>query len=161
MTLPPTKDTSSPPLGFRHHPGCGHAQWLPRPTTSPAIRYPSTHAGDISTSLLTKPPQIHLYGGHRPEDGDFEPIIDNYYILSIPQFVWTRAPSIPKPRTLARCDLLGTHRMVITGGARQIGVDCSTLIKILDLSTGQAINSFNDNANYTVPSYVVSDIGGG
>lgn len=117
-----------------------------------------TSAGDIK---LTKLPQIHLYGGHRPEDSDFEPIIDNYYILSIPQFVWTRAPSIPKPRTLARCGLLGTHRMVITGGARQPGVDCSTLIKILDLSTGQVINTFGDNANYTVPNYVVSDIGGG
>lgn len=104
--------------------------------------------------------QIHVYGGHRPEDLDGEAIIDNYYILSIPQFIWTRAPSLPQPLAVSRCDLLGTHRMVITDGLRRPGLGCVPLLKILDLSTGATINTFTDNLTYTVPRYVVADIGG-
>lgn len=111
-----------------------------------------------ANSVLT---QIHMYGGHRPEDEELAPIVDNYYILSIPQFVWTRAPAIPKPRTMSYCNLLGSHRMLIAGGFLESFLDCRELLRIVDLNTGKFINTFEDHDNYTVPSAVISDIGGG
>lgn len=87
-------------------------------------------------------------------------MIDNYYILSLPQFVWTRAPSLAEPITVSRCDRLGTHRMVITVGLREPEVECVPLLKILDLSTGTMISTFADTVEYAVPGYVVADIGG-
>lgn len=127
------------------------------PPITPAIRYfrdPRRESSQLTCG------QIHVYGGHRPDDTGAEAIVDNYYILSLPQFIWTRAPSLPEPITVSRCDRLGTHRMVITVGLREPGVDCVSLLKILDLSTGATINTFADTIGYTVPRYVVADIGG-
>lgn len=106
--------------------------------------------------------QIHVYGGNRPDDTDYAPVIDNYYILSIPQFVWTKGPSIPEPRTWAGCNLLGKHRMAITAGTLELDAGCVDLIKILDLNTGNLTESFGlqDESAYLVPSPVLADIGG-
>lgn len=117
--------------------------------------------GSRLSQLANHTTQIHVYGGHRPEDIDGEAIVDNYYILSLPQFIWTRAPSLPKPHTVTRCDRLGAHRMIITVGLREPTVDCVPLLTILDLNTGVTINTFADKAGYVVPHYVVADIGGG
>lgn len=111
-----------------------------------------------ANSILT---QIHMYGGHRPEDQDLSPIVDNYYILSVPQFIWTRLPAIPDPRTMSFCNLLGSHRMLIAAGFLEPSLKCVDLFQILDLNTGKLITTFGDNNNYSVPSSVISSIGGG
>ncbi|KAL7270609.1 hypothetical protein RUND412_006675 [Rhizina undulata] len=62
--------------------------------------------------------QIHLYGGNSITDSSSSvvPLIDNHYILSIPTFTWIQAPNldIDNPRTWASCDLIGSHKMLIT-----------------------------------------------
>lgn len=127
----------------------------------PTFRIPERPESQyLQRQLVNYISQIHVYGGHRYQDADGDAIVDNYYILSLPQFIWTRAPSLSQPLVASQCDLLGTHRMVITDGVRRPGLGCQPLLKILDLNTGATINTFADEANYTVPHYVAADIGG-
>lgn len=51
--------------------------------------------------------------------------------------------------------------MLIAGGFLESFLECVELLQILDLSTGKLTDSFDDTNNYTVPSSVISSIGGG
>lgn len=51
--------------------------------------------------------------------------------------------------------------MLITAGFPESLLECVELFQILDLNTGKLINTFGDNNNYSVPSSVISSIGGG
>lgn len=161
MILLRTGDIYSRPPGPCHPRGRGSVLLLRPPPTTPATRYVRDPRRPSASAVRSPVGQIHVYGGHRPDDTGVEAIVDNYYILSLPQFIWTRAPSLAQPAIVSRCDRLGTHRMVITVGLRDPHADCLALLKILDLNTGMMVTTFADTVGYMVPRYVVADIGGG
>ena len=105
--------------------------------------------------------QVHVYGGHRAGDIDERPSVDNHWILTIPGFIWIKAPSLATPRTLANCNLLGKHRMLISAGSLGAGdYGCLPTLDVVDLSTLEAITTMSDNKGYEVPAAVISVIGG-
>lgn len=105
--------------------------------------------------------QVHIYGGHRAGDLEQKPSIDNHWILTIPGFIWIKAPSLATPRTLANCNLFGKSRMLISAGSLGAGeAGCLQTLDLVDLSTLEAVTSMNDDKPYQVPADVVSVIGG-
>ncbi|PWW76202.1 hypothetical protein C7212DRAFT_343873 [Tuber magnatum] len=105
--------------------------------------------------------QVHVYGGNRAGDLKKKPSIDNHWILTIPGFVWIKAPALATPRTLAACNLFGKRRMLISTGSLGAGeAGCLPTLEVVDLSTLEVITSMNDDKKYEVPTAVVSIIGG-
>lgn len=136
-------------------------KWYLQPTTG---RTPPDRAGNcavVTSSSDGSTHQIHVYGGTRPQDDQFLPLIDDYWVLSVPQFVWTKGPNIEYPRSSASCNLIGNHRMLISAG--YVTTTCLTLFQIVDLNTGNVTEEFalDDTSAYQVPEFVSAEIGGG
>lgn len=111
---------------------------------------------------------IYWYGGY---DGihPAQPFSDDVYVLSIPSFIWTKVytGNSTHGRAGHKCVKPYPDQMVVVGGyATQSGFIPTCLeggmIQIFNLSDPQWLESYDPLiwSNYTVPSQVVSVIGG-
>lgn len=108
------------------------------------------------------PSQIHIYGGSLAGDINREPLLENYYVLSVPGFVYTAVATNARPRVSASCQRLGSHKMVVVGGRDEdVDAGCTSLFEVIDLNTFQVVDSLRDDGQYVVPTAVVAAIGGG
>ncbi|KAH8148912.1 uncharacterized protein LAJ45_06886 [Morchella importuna] len=135
-------------------------KWYLQPTTGRTPPDRKSNCAVVTSASDGSSHQIHVYGGTRPLDKDYDPLIDNYWILSVPQFVWTKGPLIPDPRSGTSCNLLGNHRMLIAAGYAT--TTCVQLLQIVDLNTGNVTTEFgvDDTSPYEIPDFVLKDIGG-
>ncbi|KAI9651332.1 hypothetical protein NHQ30_001371 [Ciborinia camelliae] len=111
---------------------------------------------------------IYWYGGY---DGihPAQPFSDDVFVLSIPSFIWTKVYTGNNTHGRAghKCAKPYPDQMVVVGGQSSVpGYTPSCLeggmIQIFNLSDPQWLNSYDPLvwSNYTVPSQVVSVIGG-
>ncbi|KAL7270140.1 hypothetical protein RUND412_007157 [Rhizina undulata] len=128
----------------------------------PVTRYHS-HSFNSPQFKRADASKIHLYGGDRITDSssNLVPLVDNHYILSIPTFTWIKAPNLANPRTWASCDLIGSHKMLITAGYLAPNSGCVQLLDVIDLNTLAETTSLSEDGDYLVPELVYNVIGGG
>ncbi|KAI5839044.1 hypothetical protein DFP73DRAFT_563061 [Morchella snyderi] len=135
-------------------------KWYLQPTTGRTPPDRNLNCAVVTSASDGSSHQVHVYGGSRPQDQDYAPLIDNYWVLSVPQFVWSKGPLIPAPRSSPSCNLLGNHRMLISAG--YAATTCVQLLQIVDLNTGNVTEQFgvDDTTPYQVAEFVLNDIGG-
>ncbi|KAF8851662.1 hypothetical protein BDZ45DRAFT_678961 [Acephala macrosclerotiorum] len=119
---------------------------------------------------------IYWYGGWDGIDSTGSSFNDDVWVLSIPAFMWTKVASgsiAGHARAGHRCTKPYPDTMFVVGGYSQLsgttpqclkdlnGQD-GGFIQIFNLSTATWINSYDPNvwSNYTVPSTILSMIGG-
>ncbi|KAG4025300.1 hypothetical protein MFRU_061g00190 [Monilinia fructicola] len=111
---------------------------------------------------------IYWYGGY---DGihPSQPFSDDVYVLSIPSFIWTKVYTGNNTHGRAghKCAKPYPDQMVVVGGYASLSgyiPSCleGGIVQIFNLSDPQWLNSYDPLvwSNYTVPSQVVSVIGG-
>jgi len=112
---------------------------------------------------------IYWYGGF---DGvhQTDPYNDNVYVLSIPSFTWTKVYSGNNTHGRAghKCAKPYPDQMFIVGGYSDLGgtnggyLEDNGIIQVFNLSNPDFLTTYDPTiwSNYTVPSAVVSKIGG-
>ncbi|KAH0538838.1 hypothetical protein FGG08_004614 [Glutinoglossum americanum] len=104
---------------------------------------------------------IYLYGGRNATG-----IFDQIFVLSLPSFTWTKIFEGKSPRYGMTCHLVGKRQLLTVGGYSSLnltsGCDWEDKgVGIYDLSTLiWGSRYFADAKEYTVPTPVVSMIGG-
>jgi Kelch motif len=107
--------------------------------------------------------QIYLYGGRNNDE-----LIDDIYILSLPDFTWTRRMyDGASPRAFHTCHLVGQSQMITIGGANDTdfarGCDWESKgVAIYNLNTANWGSVYEASADpYEVPSIISQVVGGG